>query len=78
MNSAPWDIIENFDDMDDIVSAWMLLFTKILGKHAQVCKDPESKTKNTIQNGWHQKYLTWLKIVTNKNENMDAYRILRD
>ena len=27
LNAVPWEIIEHFDDIDNIVSSWMLLFT---------------------------------------------------
>ena len=46
---VPWEIIENFDTIDDVVLAWTSLFTEVLDKHAPI----KTKELNVIinQNG---------------------------
>lgn len=34
---VPWEIIENFDTIDNVVLAWTSLFTEALDKHAIKC-----------------------------------------
>ena len=46
---VPWEIIESFDSIDDIVSVWTSLFTEILDKHAPV------KTQR-VKHKYQQKY----------------------
>ena len=36
LGSDPWEIIENFDTVDDIVSVWNALFLEVLDKHAPI------------------------------------------
>ena len=36
LSTVPWEIIENFDTIDDIVSVWTSLFTEILDKHVPI------------------------------------------
>ena len=36
LSTVPWEIIENFEIVDDILSVWTLLFTEILDKHAPI------------------------------------------
>ena len=36
LSTVPWEIIENFETVDDILSVWTLLFTEILDKHAPI------------------------------------------
>ena len=49
LSCVPWEKLENFDDIDDIVSVWNSLFLEILDKHAPI-KSHRVK-KNINQNG---------------------------
>ena len=55
LSCVPWEILENFDNIDDIVIVWKSLFLEILDKHAPI-KSHRVK-KNINQNGCLQKYL---------------------
>ena len=44
MSCVPWDILEHFDNIDDIVSIWKSLFLEILDKNAPIkCHRVKSK-----------------------------------
>ena len=36
LSMVPWEIIECFDTIDDMVSVWTSLFTEVLNKHAPI------------------------------------------
>ena len=36
LSSVPWKILEQFDHVDDIASAWKALFLEVLDKHAAI------------------------------------------
>ena len=77
LNSVPWEIIESFDDVDDIVSAWMTLFTEILDKHAPI---KSHRIKRKYQPDWLTPEILYLIKDRNKckiNGNMEGYKILR-
>ena len=38
---VPWEIIQNFDKVDNIVSVWSSTFSEILDKHAPIKKVTE-------------------------------------
>ena len=37
--SVPWEIIEQFDNLDDIVSSWDALLLEVLDRHAPILKE---------------------------------------
>ena len=44
LSCVPWDILEHFDNIDDIVSIWNSLFLEIFDKHAPIkCHRVKSK-----------------------------------
>ena len=55
LSSVPWEILEEFDHVDDIVSAWKSLFLEVLDKHAPIKR--HRVKKNISQTGCLQKYL---------------------
>ena len=78
LNAVPWEIIENFDDIDDIVSSWMLLFTEILDKHAPI---KTQRIKRKYQPEWLTPEILDLIKERNKcklNRNTDAYKTPRN
>ena len=78
LNSVPWEIIESFDDVDDIVSAWMTLFTETLDKHAPI---KSHRIKRKYQPDWLTPEILDLIKDRNKcklNGNMEGYKILRN
>ena len=36
LNSVPWEIIEQFDEVDDMVSIWSTLLLEVLDRHAPI------------------------------------------
>ena len=38
LSRAPWQVLETFDDLDDVVEAWNVLFLEILDQHAPARK----------------------------------------
>ena len=36
LNFVPWEIIEQFDKLDDIVSSWNALLLEVLNRHAPI------------------------------------------
>ena len=57
--------MDNFDDIDDIVSAWMSLLTEILDKHAPI---KTQRIKRKYKPEWlTPEILDLLKSVTNVN-----------
>ena len=78
LNAVPCEIIENFYDIDDIVSSWMLLFTEIFDKHAPI---KTQRIKRKYQPEWLTPEILDLIKERNKcklNRNMDAYKTLRN
>ena len=74
LSTVPWEIIENFDTVDDIVSVWTLLFTEVLDKHAPISNH---KIKRKYQPEWLSFEILDLMKERNKhklNGNTDAYK----
>ena len=78
LNSVPWEISEQFDEVNDMVSIWSTLLLEVLDRHALIKSDMINK-----------KYqLDWLTpeimdLMKERNEckiygNMDAYKHLRN
>ena len=75
---VPWEIIENFDTIDDVVLAWTSLFTEVLDKHAPI---KSHRIKRKYQPEWLTSEILDLIKERNRyklNGNMDAYRTLRN
>ena len=75
---VPWEIIENFDTIDDVILAWTSLFTEVLDKHATI---KSHRIKRKYQLEWLTSEILDLIKERNRyklNGNMDAYRILRN
>ena len=75
---VPWEIIENFDTIDDVVSAWTSLFTEVLDKHAPI---KSHRIKRKYQPEWLTSEI--LDVIKERNRyklngNIDAYRTLRN
>ena len=45
----PWEIIESFDDIDDLVSVWTTMLTEVLDKHAPIKRH---RIKRKYQPDW--------------------------
>ena len=74
----PWEIIENFDTIDDVLLAWTSLFTEVLDKHAPF---KSHRIKRKYQPEWLTSEILDLIKERNRyklNGNMDAYRTLRN
>ena len=75
---VPWEIIENFDTVDDMVSVWTLLFTEVIDKHAPI---KYHRIKRKCQPRWLTSEILDLMKERNKhklNDNTDAYKALRN
>ena len=78
LSTVPWEIIENFETVDDILSVWTLLFTQILDKHAPI---KNHRIKRKYQPEWLTSEILDLMKERNKqklNGNNDAYKALRN
>ena len=78
LSTVPWEIIENFETVDDILSVWTLLFTEILDKHAPI---KNHRIKRKYQPEWLTSEILDLMKERNKqklNGNNDAYKALRN
>ena len=78
LSTVPWEIIENFNTVDDILSVWTLLFTEVLDKHAPIKK---RRIKRKYQPEWLTSEILDLMKERNKhklNGNTDAYKALRN
>ena len=78
LSTVPWEIIENFETVDDILSVWTLLFTEILDKHAPI---KNHRIKRKYQPEWLTSEILDLMKERNKqklNGNNDAYKALQN
>ena len=73
-----WEIIQNFDTVNDIVSIWNTLFLEILKKHARV---KSHSFKKKYQPDWLTPEILDCMKERNKykiNGNIEAYKVLRN
>ena len=49
LNQVPWEVVENFDDENEMLSVWNMMFLEIVNKHAPL---KQHRLKNTHQPGW--------------------------
>ena len=49
LNSVPWEIIEQFDEVDDMVSIWSTLLLEVLDRHAPI---KSHRIKKKYQPDW--------------------------
>ena len=78
MSSVPWEILEQFDNVDDIVSAWKSLFLEVLDKHAPI---KSHRVKKKYQPDWLSPEILDCMKERNKskiNGNITAYKELRN
>ena len=78
LSTVPWEIIENFDTIDDIVSVWTSLFTEILDKHAPI---KSHRIKRKYQPEWLTPEILDLMKELKKCKltgNTTAYKALRN
>ena len=71
----PWEIIQNFDKVDDIVSVWSILFLEIPDKHASV---KSHRIKKKYQPDWLNPEILDCMKERNKcrlNGNNDRYSV---
>ena len=76
--SVPWEIIEQFDNLDDIVSSWNALLLDVLDRHAPI---RHHRIKKKYRPDWLTPEIMDLMKERNKckiNGNMDDYRYLRN
>lgn len=78
LSHVPWEIIQTFDNVDDIVLAWSSLFLEIINKHAPI---KIHRVKKKYQPDWltpeildHMKERNKYKL----NGNTEAYKRLRN
>ena len=78
LNSVPWEIIEQFDEVDDMVSIWSTLLLEVLDRHAPI---KSHRIKKKYQPDWLTPEIMDLMKERNKckiNGNLDAYKHLRN
>lgn len=78
LDSVPWEIIENFDTVDDIVSVWNDLFLEVLDKHAPI---KSHRIKKKYQPDWLTPEIMDCMKERNKrklNGNFEEYKSLRN
>ena len=76
--SVPWEIIEQFDNLDDIVSSWNALLLEVLDRHVPI---RHHRIKKKYQPDWLTPEIMDLMKERNKckiNGNMDDHRYLRN
>ena len=76
LSSVPWEILEQFDHVDDIVSAWKSLFLEVLDKHAPI---KSHRLKKKYQPDWLSPEILDCMKERNKckiNGNITAYKEL--
>ena len=49
LNQVPWEVVENFDDVNKMLSVWNTMFLEIVNKHAPL---KQHTVKKTRQPGW--------------------------
>ena len=75
---VPWEIIECFDTVDDMVTVWTSLFTEVLNKHAPI---KNHRVKHKYQPDWLTPEILDLIKERNKyklNGNTTDYKVLRN
>ena len=78
LNSVPWETMEYFDKVDDIVSIWSTILLEVLDRHAPI---KHQRIKKKYQPDWLTPEIMDLMKERNKckiNGNMEAYRHLRN
>ena len=78
LSSVPWEILEQFDHVDDIVSAWKSLFFEVLDKHAPI---KSQWVKKKYQPDWLSPEILDCMKERNKckiNGNITAYKELQN
>ena len=78
LSCVPWEMLENFDDIDDIVSVWNSLFLETLDKHAPI---KSHRVKKKYQPEWLTPEILDCIKERNKyklNGNTSAYKELRN
>ena len=84
LSKAPWQVLETFDDLDDVVEAWNVLFLEILNRHAPAQKirvrakslpwvDDELRVLMRQRDWLHKKA-----IESGDNDLWDIYRAARN
>ena len=75
---VPWEIIQSFDKVDDMVSVWNYFFLETLNKHAPV---KNYRIKKKYQPDWLTPEILDSMKERNKhkiNINIDTYKALRN
>ena len=49
LQSVPWDTIKLFEDTDDVMEAWLDLFTQVVDKHVPI---KQHRVKHKTQPKW--------------------------
>ena len=78
VNSVPSEIIEQFDEVDDMVSIWSKLLLEVLDRHAPI---KSHRIKKKYQPDWLTPEIMDLmkeRIKCKINGHMDAYKHLRN
>ena len=84
LSRVPWQVLETFDDLDDVVEAWSRLFLEVLNQHAPVREvrvrakslpwiDDELRVLMRQRNWLHKKA-----IKSGDNDLWDIYRAARN
>ena len=78
LSSVPWEILEQFDNVDDIVNVWNTLFLEILDKHAPI---KSHRVKKKYQSEWLSSEILDCMKQRNKyklNGNISEYKQMRN
>ena len=78
LSSVPWEILEQFDNVDDIVNVWNTLFLEILDKHAPI---KSHRVKKKYQPEWLSSEILDCMKQRNKykrNGNISEYKQMRN
>ncbi|MES9882038.1 MAG: reverse transcriptase family protein, partial [Sedimenticola sp.] len=78
LNSVPWEVIQNFEHIDDILETWMTLFLDVVNKHAPL---RVHRIKKKIQPDWLSAEI--LDIIKERNKckingQIEQYKFLRN
>ena len=49
LNQVPWEVVENFDDVNEMLSVWNTIFLEIVNKHAPL-KQPRVNSTAWLAN----------------------------
>ena len=78
LSCVPWEIIQNFDTVDDMVSVWNYLFLETLNKHAPM---KSHRINKKYQPDWLTPEILDAMKERNKyklNGNIEMYKVLRN